>query len=155
MTETIADRVKAAGYDLPEPARAAGNYVPFRRTGTLLHVAGQIGRGLTTAPSARVGAELDIDQAREAAAAAGLSVLAQIAAATDGRVSAVRSIQRLSVFIAATPDFTQHPEVANAASDLLVAVLGEAGRHARSAVGVSSLPRGAAVEIEAVVELAD
>lgn len=155
MTETIADRVKAAGYELPEPNRAAGNYVPVRRAGALLHVAGQIGLSPGSTASARLGAELDLEQGRAAAAAAGLSILAQVAAATGGQVSAVRGVQRLCVFIAATPEFTQHPEVANAASDLMVAVFGESGRHARSALGVASLPRGAAVEIEAVFEMAD
>src|SRR5689334_23027208 len=113
MTMTIAQRVAEIGRELPEPARPAGNYVPAARIGNLLFIAGQIGRAEGAAPSARAGAELTLDQACKAAEAAGLSVLAQIAVATSGKTSAVRRIARLGVFIASTPDFSQHPEVAN------------------------------------------
>ena len=154
MVETIAEKLKHIGLDLPEVATPAGSYVPIVRSGNRLFIAGQIGPQGKMA-SARLGAELGLEQGRAAATAAGLAVLAQIAAGTDGRISSVRRILRLGVFIAASADFTQHPEVANAASELMIAVFGEAGRHARAAVGVASLPRGAAVEIEAVVELAE
>ena len=151
---TIAEKLKGIGLDLPGAATPAGSYVPIGKSGNLLFIAGQIGP-LAKVPSARLGAELSVEQGRDAAKAAGLAVLAQIAAGTDGHMSSVRRIVRLGVFIAATADFTQHPEVANGASELMVSVFGEAGRHARAAVGVASLPRGAAVEIEAVVEIAE
>jgi len=152
---TIAQKVAEISRELPEPARPAGNYVPAARVGNLLFIAGQIGKAEGAAPSARAGAELSLDQARKAAEEAGLSVLAQIAAATSGKVSAVRRIVRLGVFVASTPDFGQRAEVANGASDLMAAVFGDKGRYARAAVGVAALPRGAAVEVEAIVELAE
>jgi enamine deaminase RidA (YjgF/YER057c/UK114 family) len=155
MTITIAQKLAETGRVLPEPARPAGNYVPATRVGNLLFIAGQIAKVEGAAPSARAGAELTLDQARKAAEAAGLGVLAQIAAATGGKVAAVRRIARLGVFVASTPDFAQQPEVANGASDLMAAVFGDQGRHARTAVGAAALPRGAAVEVEAIVELAE
>jgi enamine deaminase RidA (YjgF/YER057c/UK114 family) len=155
MTITIAQKVAEIGRKLPAPARPVGTYVPAARVGNLLFIAGQIGMAKGAAPSARAGAELTLDEARQAAETAALSLLAQIAAATSGKVSAVRRIARLGVFVASTPDFGDQPEVANGASELMAAVFGDAGRHARAAVGVAALPRGAAVEVEAIVELAE
>jgi len=127
MTDTIADRLRRLGHQLPE---ASGPAV------------------------GRLGAELTVEQGQAAAAAAALSLLAQIDRLVEGDVARVKRIARLGIFVAATADFTQHPLVGNGASDLIVAVLGEAGRHARTTVGVASLPRGAAVEVDAIVELA-
>lgn len=155
MSITIAQKVAEIGRELPEPARPAGHYVPAVRIDNILLIAGQLGKAEGAAASARAGAELTLDQARSAAEAAGLSVLAQIAAATSGKVAAVRRIARLGVFVASTPDFARHPEVADGASDLMAAIFGDRGRHARTAVGVVALPRGAAVEVEAIVELAE
>jgi enamine deaminase RidA (YjgF/YER057c/UK114 family) len=155
MSTSITQKLAALGHKLPQVAAPAGNYVSAVRTGNLLFVAGQIGpqdRG--PGSSGRLGAELDVAQGRRAAEAACLSVLAQIAAVTNDQISAVRRIVRLGVFVSSTPDFTQHPEVANGASDLIAAVFGEVGKHARVAVGVASLPRGAVVEADAIVELA-
>jgi enamine deaminase RidA (YjgF/YER057c/UK114 family) len=155
MTKTIAQRVAEIGHQLPEAAASAGNYVPVVRVGNLLFISGQIGKVDGAAPSARAGAELTLEQARNAAEVAGLRVLAQIAAATSGRSSEVRRIARLNVFVASTPDFGQQSDVANGASDLMVAVFGDLGRHTRTATGVAALPRGAAVEVDAIVELAE
>jgi enamine deaminase RidA (YjgF/YER057c/UK114 family) len=156
MTTSIADRLISLGHTLPQAPAPAGSYAPAVRVGNLLFIAGQINlRELKHAPVGRVGAELDVEQGQQAARTAALGVLAQIAAATNGRISAVHRVVRLGVFVASTAEFTQHPEVANGASDLFVAVFGEAGRHVRAAVGTASLPRGAAVEVEAIVELAD
>jgi enamine deaminase RidA (YjgF/YER057c/UK114 family) len=124
--------------DLPKAPAPAGSYVPNGRYGKAPFIAGQIGVQQGTG-SARLGAELGVEEGRAEATAAGLAVLAQIAAGTDGRVSTVRRIVRLGVFIAASTDFMQHPEVANAASELMVAVFGEAGRHARTAVPYTPL----------------
>jgi len=110
--ETIAEKLKRMGVDLPKAAAPAGSYVPIGRYGKALFIAGQIGVQQGTG-SARLGAELGVEEGRAAATAAGLAVLAQIAAGTDGRVSTVRRIVRLGVFIAASTDFMQHPEVAN------------------------------------------
>ncbi|MEZ5830974.1 MAG: RidA family protein [Dongiaceae bacterium] len=156
MANSITQKVAALGRALPQVASPAGNYVSAVRAGNLVFIAGQIGL-LDREPgyAGRVGAEFDVEQGKQAAEAACLNVLAQIAAATNDRLSAVRRIARLGVFVAATPEFTRHPEVANGASDLIAAVFGEAGKHARAAVGVASLPRGALVEVDAIVELSE
>lgn len=153
MSETIADKLKAIGVELPAARPPAGNYAPTARCGDLLFVAGQIGTQ-RVGPAGPLAAGSSLDEARDAAAEAAVSVLGHISASVGGRVDAVRRIVKLSVFVAASSDFTDHPEVANAASDLMIAVFGDRGRHARTAVGAASLPRGAMVEIDAVIELA-
>jgi len=150
MTDTIADRLRRLGHQLPEASGPAANYVPVTRIGALAFISGQVSAGMV----GRLGAELTVEQGQAAAAAAALSLLAQIDRLVEGDVARVKRIARLGIFVAATADFTQHPLVGNGASDLIVAVLGEAGRHARTTVGVASLPRGAAVEVDAIVELA-
>lgn len=156
MATSITAAVAALGHVLPKPSAPAANYVSTLRTGNLLYVSGQISLpGEAPAFGGTLGAGLDVAQGRQAATAAGLAVLAQIAAATGDRIAGVRRVVRLGVFVASAPDFSQQPEVANGASDLVAAVFGEAGRHARAAVGVAALPRGAAVEVEAIVELED
>lgn len=155
MTNSIAEKVESLGYRLPPVSAPAGSYVSTTSVGNLLFVAGQIGmQDGKPAFLGRLGAELDVEQGRQAARAAGLGVLAQIAAATNGRISAVRRVAKLGVFVASAPEFTQQPEMANGASDLITAVFGECGRHARAAVGVAALPRSVAVEVDAIVELA-
>jgi enamine deaminase RidA (YjgF/YER057c/UK114 family) len=151
MTDTIADRLARLGHQLPEASGPAANYVPVTRIGTLAFISGQVSAGVT----GRLGAELTVEQGQAAAAVAALSLLAQIDRLVEGDVTRIGRVARLGIFVAATPEFTQHPLVGNGASDLVVAVLGEAGRHARTTVGVASLPRGAAVEVEAIVELRD
>jgi enamine deaminase RidA (YjgF/YER057c/UK114 family) len=149
MTDTIAARLQRLGHRLPEASAPAANYVPVTRIGDLAFISGQVSAGVT----GRVGADLAVEQGQAAAASAALSLLAQIDRLVEGDVTRVKRVARLGIFVAATPEFTQHPLVGNGASDLIVAVLGEAGRHARTTVGVASLPRGAAVEVEAIVEL--
>jgi enamine deaminase RidA (YjgF/YER057c/UK114 family) len=154
MTNSIADKLATLGHQLPQPSAPAANYVSVVRTGNLLFVAGQVSIGESKeVMQGRLGADLDVERGQLAAQRAAIGVLAHIAAATNGQLSAVRRIVRLGVFVAATPDFTKHPEVANGASDLIAAVFGERGKHARATVGVASLPRGAAVEVDAIVEL--
>jgi enamine deaminase RidA (YjgF/YER057c/UK114 family) len=156
MTDTIAARLERLGHRLPEASGPAANYVPVTRIGALAFISGQVSAALPgVAPAARLGADLSVEQGRAAAASAALSLLAQIDRLVEGDPARVRRVARLGVFMAATPEFTQHSQVGNGASDLVVAVLGEAGRHARTAIGVASLPRGAAVEVEAIVELAE
>jgi enamine deaminase RidA (YjgF/YER057c/UK114 family) len=156
MTGSITQKVSALGHQLPRAGAPAGNYVSTVRVGNLLFVAGQIGsHERESGHAGRIGAEFDVAHGRQAAQAACLNVLAQIVAATNDRVSAVRRVARLGVFVASTPEFTRQPDVANGASDLIAAVFGEAGKHARAAVGVASLPRGALVEVDAIVELAE
>ncbi|MBV9077964.1 MAG: RidA family protein [Methylobacteriaceae bacterium] len=151
---TIAERLRELGHDLPAASKPVASYVSTRRAGELLVVSGQVSIAADgSAHAGRLGAELDVAAGRRAAEIATLNLLAQIAAATTGQVENVAAVLRLGVFVAATPDFTEQPQVANGASDLLVAVFGEAGRHARAAVGVASLPRGVAVEVDALLAL--
>ena len=150
----ITDRLRALGYALPASAAPAANYVSATRAGSILFISGQIAQDDGRIHRGRLGAELSVEEGCTAASAAALNVIAQIAAATDGRLADVAQVLKLGVFIASTPDFAEHSQVANGASDLLVQVFGDAGRHARSAIGVAALPRGASVEIEAIVQLA-
>lgn len=142
---SLQDRLATLGHTLPPLGAPAANYRLHRAAPGLLVIAGQIGTpgsGPLTGDAARAEAEV-----------AALKVLAVLDAAVGGDLSRVRQVLRLGVFIAAAPDFTQHSAVADGASDLVVAALGERGEHARAAVGVASLPAGAAVEVEALVEL--
>jgi len=149
MTDTIAARLSQLGHDLPAASGPAANYVPVTRIGALAFISGQISAGAT----GRLGEDLSVEQGQAAATSAALSLLAQIDRLVEGDPARVKRVARLGIFVVATPEFTQHPLVGNGASDLIVAVLGEAGRHARTTVGVASLPRGAAVEVDAIVEL--
>ncbi|MFK0276441.1 RidA family protein [Ensifer sp. NPDC090286] len=154
MTISIREKLATLGLELPAPTSPAANYISVVRTGDLLFISGQISR----APDGDIvagilGADISHEQGVHAARVAALNVLGQIAAKTDGSLSSVRRIVKLGVFVAATNDFKDQSKIANGASDLMVAVFGEAGQHTRAAIGVSSLPAGAAVEIDAVVEL--
>jgi enamine deaminase RidA (YjgF/YER057c/UK114 family) len=154
MTDTPAARLAALGLTLPAAAAPAANYVPFVLSGQQLHISGQI----SFAPDGslikgRLGADMDVATGAAAAERCALGLIAQMQAAL-GDLGRVRRIVKLSCFVQSAPDFTDQPEVANGASNLMVAVFGEAGRHARSAVGVAALPRGVAVEIDAVIEVA-
>ena len=155
MGETAEDKLKAQGITLPQPAAPAANYVGVVRTGNLLFTAGQLpfveGKLLATG---LLGRDLDIAAGREAARMCAVNVLAQAKSAI-GDLDRIARIVKLTVFVASMPDFTDQPAVANGASDLLVAVFGNKGRHARSAVGMAALPLNAPVEVEAVIEVAD
>jgi enamine deaminase RidA (YjgF/YER057c/UK114 family) len=150
VSETVSARLAALGIALPRPATPLANYVPAVLAGGLLTVSGQLplveGRLVATGI---VGADLGVADAIEAARACFVNVLAQVEAVL-GDLERVAQVVRLGGFVAAGPDFTRHAEVMNGASDLAVAVFGERGRHARSTVGVASLPLGAPVEIEAL-----
>lgn len=146
-------RLAELGITLPEAPAPAAAYVPAARTGALLFTAGQLplagGSLLTTGVC---GAEVTTHVAQECARQCAVNVLAQVKAAV-GDLGNVRRVVKLTVFVASTPEFVEQHLVANGASELLGEVFGEAGRHARSAVGVASLPMGAPVEVEAIVEL--
>jgi enamine deaminase RidA (YjgF/YER057c/UK114 family) len=144
---TVEERLAGLGLALPELRPAAGNYVGYVRTGNLLYLAGQGADGWT----GRLGADLTVEQGRRAARDCMLNLLAQTRAAV-GSLERVRVVKLLG-FVACTPGFQDNPAVLDGASDLLVDVFGERGRHARSAVGVQALPKGFAVEIEMVVEV--
>jgi enamine deaminase RidA (YjgF/YER057c/UK114 family) len=154
MSTTIEERLQALGLGLPPAAAPAANYVPWQRCGTQVIVAGQLPmQGGKVAVAGRLGAEVDVAQGQEAARLCALNILAQVKAACGGAFPAGLRCLRLGGFVACTPDFTDHPKVVNGASDLMVAAMGDAGRHARFAVGVASLPFGAAVEVDALFEV--
>jgi enamine deaminase RidA (YjgF/YER057c/UK114 family) len=153
MSGKVEARLSSLGIALPEASSPVANYVPFYLAGNLLFISGQISKaGDGTIISGRLGADLGVEEGREAARASLLNILAQAKAAT-GDLDRVAQVVRLTGFVAATPEFTDHPQVINGASDLMVEILGEAGRHTRAAVGVASLPMGCAVEIDAILML--
>ncbi|MDD2870192.1 RidA family protein, partial [Neomegalonema sp.] len=139
-------RLAELGLTLPSASAPAANYVPFVISGNLVFVSGQLpmSNGALTIKGL-VGAEVSVEQAREAAKLCALNLLAQVKAALGGDLSRLKRVVKLTGFVASGPDFTQHPEVVNGASDVLVEILGDAGRHARAAVGAPSLPRGTPV----------
>ncbi|MDQ0625996.1 RidA family protein [Paraburkholderia graminis] len=154
MTLAISARVAELGLTLEPAAAPAANYVSFVQDGNLLYISGQISRkGNQPAYLGRLGDNISDDDGIEAARLSALGVLSQIAAATGDRLDRVARVVRLGVFVASTPEFNRQSAIANGASDLMVKIFGDVGRHARSAVGVASLPAGVAVEVEAVVSL--
>ncbi|RST86035.1 RidA family protein [Aquibium carbonis] len=154
MTETVETRLLAMGVRLPPAAAPAANYVPFSLTGKLLFTAGQLPlEGGKLAATGLLGRDLGTAAGKDAARLCAINVLAQAKAAT-GDLDSIARLVKITVFVASTPDFTEQHLVANGASDLLAEALGDKGRHARSAVGVASLPLNAPVEVEAVFEIA-
>jgi enamine deaminase RidA (YjgF/YER057c/UK114 family) len=147
-------RLAAPGIELPSPAAPAANYVPCVRSGNLLYVSGQLPFGPKGLEHVgKLGADTDVEAGRAAARLCGINLLAQVKAAI-GDLDKVTRVVKLTGFVNSTPDFTDHPKVINGASDLMVEVLGDRGRHARAAVGSSSLPLGVAVEVEGIFEIA-
>ncbi len=155
MTHPIEERLQELGLALPDAAAPVANYVPWIRSGKLLIISGQVPlRDGRPAMTGRLGEELGIEQGIEAARLAALQILSQARAALGGDFSGLSRLLKLGGFVACTADFTDHPRVINGASDLMVQILGDAGRHARFAVGCASLPLGVPVEIEAMFEVA-
>jgi len=146
-------RLTELGISLPEPAKAVANYVPYVRTGNLVHISGQLSNDASGGVKGTVGEDVTAEQAQAAARLCGINLLAQISAAVDGDLDRVVRVVKLGGFVQAAGDFTAIPAVINGCSDLMVEVFGDAGRHARSAVGVYRLPLGFAVEVDAVVEV--
>ena len=149
----IEERLEAMGLALPDAPAPAANYVPAVRTGDLLWVSGQIAAGPDGPIRGRLGEDMDLDAGAAAARSCALALLAQVKAACDGDLGRLARVVKLTGFVSSAPDFTDQPRVVNGASDLLAEALGDAGRHARSAVGVAALPLGVAVEIEGVFQL--
>jgi len=154
MSGTVEARLSSLGIELPVPAAPIANYVPFTISGTLVVVSGQIcvwnGERRHVG---KLGAGIAIPEGQEAARLCALNILAQLKVAAGGDLDRVKRCLRLGGFVNCTPDFTDMPQIVNGASDLMVAVFGDAGRHARTAVGVGSLPGGVAVEVDAMFEL--
>jgi len=150
-SKNIEGRLSELGITLPQPAAPVAAYVPTVEAGGLLHISGQISFAEDgSLITGRLGENVDLDGGIAAARRCGVMLLAQIKAAL-GSLDRVERVVKLGVFVNSTPSFTDQPKVANGASELMQDVFGEAGRHARSAVGVASLPLGVAVEVDAIV----
>jgi enamine deaminase RidA (YjgF/YER057c/UK114 family) len=154
MTQSIETRLAELGLSLPEPAAPVATYVPALVHGGLLHVSGQLPFRDGELMTGRVGENRDLAFAHEAARRCALMLLAQARVALDGELSGIARVVKLGVFVNSAPGFTDQAKVANGASELMIAVLGDAGRHVRSAVGVAVLPLGAVVEIDAIIAVA-
>jgi len=152
MTDTIDAKLAELGLILPAAAAPVAAYVPVVIAGGLAHVSGQLPFVDGKLVTGRLGEDVSLEAGTEAAKACGLMILAQLKAAL-GSLDRIERIVKLGAFINSTATFTDQPKVANGASELMAAVFGDAGKHARSAVGVPVLPLGAAVEIDAIVAL--
>lgn len=150
---SIEQRLANLDIVLPQPVAPVANYVPFVRAGSLIHISGQVSVDGAGGVKGVVGQDVSLDQAVLAARLCAINLIAQIKAAAGGDLTRVARIVKLNGFVQAGPDFFDIPKVINGCSDLMVAVFGDAGKHARSAVGVYRLPLNFAVEIDAVVEL--
>lgn len=152
MTDAVLVRLEALNLKLPAAPAPVANYVPYLMSGDLLLISGQVSKaGDGSIVAGKLGADLTVEQGQEAARHCALNILAQAHAAL-GRLDRIAKVLKLNGFVNATPDFADHPLVINGASDLMVEVLGDAGRHTRAAVGVSSLPANCAVEIDAILQ---
>jgi enamine deaminase RidA (YjgF/YER057c/UK114 family) len=151
MDDKVETRLATLGITLPSAPNPVANYVPSCLSGNLLYISGQISKAADgTIASGRLGGGMTVAEGNAAARLCALNILAQAKAAL-GSLDRVAQIVRLNGFVNAAPEFTEHPQVLNGASDLMVEVLGDKGRHTRVAVGVSSLPLGCAVEVDAVL----
>lgn len=148
---TIEARLAELGITLPEPVAPVANYVPYVTAGGIVHISGQVSLDASGGVKGVVGEDVDFDTAVKAARLCAINLIAQMKAACGGDLSRVQRVVKLGGFVQAGPDFFDIPKVVNGASDLMVAVFGDAGRHARSAVGVYRLPLNFAVEVDAVV----
>ena len=155
MSGRIDARLKELNIDLPSPSVPAANYVPFKRVGSLVFIAGQVpnadGKDQFTG---QVGKEISLEQAQQAARLRAINILAQLKVSVGGDLDRVASCVRLGGFVNAVAGYGQQPQVINGASDLMVEVFGDAGRHARAAIGSGSLPRNVPVEVDAIFEVA-
>ena len=155
MTGTIDRRLSELGIVLPQPPAPVASYIPYVTTGHLVFISGQIPlENGQVRYAGTLGKDMSLDEGKAAARMCGINLIAQLKAACGGDLDRVRRCIRLGVFVNAIAGFGQHPEVANGASDLMLEVFGDHGRHARAAVGAGSLPRNVAVEVEAVFEIA-
>jgi len=150
---TFETRLAELGVTLTEAPAPAANYAPYVRSGDTLYVSGQISTDEDGLIAGKLGADMDLAAGAEAARRCAISLLSQVKAACEGDLDRLVRVVKLTGFVNSTPDFTDQPKVINGASDFLVEALGDAGRHARSAVSAASLPLGVAVEIEGIFEI--
>jgi enamine deaminase RidA (YjgF/YER057c/UK114 family) len=154
MNSRIEKRLAELGVTLPPPGAPGGNYVPFVVCGELAFMAGQVAREAGKMKyTGKVGRDLTLEDGQAAAKLCALNLIAQLKAACDGDLDRVERCVRLTGYVNSPPDFLEHPKVVNGASDFIVEVMGEAGRHARTAIGVAALPMDSAVEVEAIFRL--
>lgn len=149
---TPEQRLTVLGIELPEPLKPVANFVPYVQSGNLLFISGQVAAGPDGRINGRLGENMDLDGGYTAAQYCGINLIAQCKAAV-GDLSKIKRVVKLGGFVNATPDFTDIPKVINGCSDLMVEVFADAGRHARFAVGSSSLPGGVAVEVDGIFEI--
>ena len=149
----IEQRLAALGITLPQPNPPVANYVPFVRSGNFVHISGQVSIDANGGIKGVVGEDVDAEAAKQAARLCGINLIAQMRAACEGDLDRIARVVKLGGFVQAGPTFFEIPQVVNGCSDLMVEAFGDAGRHARSAVGVYRLPMNFAVEVDAVVEV--
>jgi enamine deaminase RidA (YjgF/YER057c/UK114 family) len=154
MSRKIETRLAELGVTLPDAPPPGANYVPWVRVGNVVHVSGQVSMGPDGFITGKIGHDMDVAAGAAAARTCAISLLAQVRAACGGDLDRLVRVVKLTGFVNSTPDFGDQPKVINGASDFLVEALGDAGRHARSAVSAASLPFGVAVEIEGIFEVA-
>jgi enamine deaminase RidA (YjgF/YER057c/UK114 family) len=151
---SIDKKLETLGITIPDAPSPAANYIPYVISGNLVFIAGQVpfenGKINYTG---KVGKDIDINKAKEVAKICGLNVISVLKNAVNGDLSKVKKCVKLGIFVSCTSDFHQQPEVANGASDLMVEIFGENGKHARFAVGANSLPRNVPVEVDAIFEI--
>ena len=150
---TIDARLAELGVTLPDAPAPAANYVPFVQVGEMVFISGQISRNEAGLVTGKLGAGMDVAAGAAAARLCGVAILAQLRQAVGGDFGRVVRAVKLTGFVNSTPDFTDQPKVVNGCSDFLVEVMGDAGRHSRSAVSAASLPLGVAVEVEAIFQV--
>ena len=153
MAGRIDEHLKQKGIELPNASAPAANYVPFVKVGNLVYVSGQVSQWNGERKFlGKLGAEFGVPEGQQAARLCALNLVAHARVAAGGDLDRLRVV-RLTGYVNSTPDFVNQPQVVNGASDAMVEVFGDAGRHARSAVGVASLPGGVAVEVEGIFEI--
>ena len=152
MTDPI-EKLREYGYELPAPKAPVASYVPVTRSGNLIYVSGQISSNDTGVVQGRLGDTMNVVQGGNAAELCAVNILAQIVHSAGIPLNEVKRVVKLTVLVCSAPEFTEQHLVANGASNLLVGIFGDKGKHARAAFGVTSLPLGAAVEIDAVIEV--
>jgi enamine deaminase RidA (YjgF/YER057c/UK114 family) len=150
---TPLDKLREYGYELPPARPPAASYVPITRTGNIVYISGQISSNENGPVQGLLGDNMNVVQGGNAAELAAVNFLSQIVSNAGVPLEDVKKVLKLTVFVASTPEFSEHHLVANGASNLIIGVLGDKGRHARSAIGVSGLPLGAAVEVEGIIEV--
>ncbi len=149
----IEARLQELGINLPTPPAPVASYVPFVIVGNLVHVSGQVSVDATGGIKGKLGADIEVEEGQAAARLCGLNLLAQVKAACGGDLDRVKRVVKLNGFVNVTPEFSPIPQVMNGCSDLMVQVLGDTGKHARSAVGMANLPMDFAVEVDGLFEI--